>query len=108
MSFAIIHSDIEREWENLGGVMGLFFIIGDSCSLSEDLYVCENSWEDEETKLNFKFIIALEHPGAFEQWSLCSTAHMEDCSLGLLHSFGFAIFLLSSEYILMIRGYQSR
>lgn len=32
---------------------------------------------------------------------------MEDCSLGLLHSFGFVIFLLSSEYMLRIVGYQS-
>lgn len=83
------------------------FIIGDSCSLSGGLYICKNSWEDEETKLNFNFIIALEHPGANEQWSLWSTALMEDCSLGLLHSFGFVIFLSSSEYMLMIIEYQS-
>lgn len=52
----------------------------------------KNSWEDEEIKINFKFIIALEHIGANEQWSFWSTAHMEDCSLGLLHSFWFCYF----------------
>lgn len=57
----------------------------------------KNSWEDEEIKINFKFIIALEHIGANEQWSFWSTAHMEDCSLGLLHSFLVLLFLLSSE-----------
>lgn len=72
--------------------MGLFLIIGDSCSLFEDVCVCKNSWEDEEPKFIFKFIIALEHSGANEQWSLWSTAQMEDCSLGLLHSFGFDSF----------------
>lgn len=35
------------------------------------------------------FVIALEHLGANEQWSLWSTAHIEYCSLGLLHSFWF-------------------
>lgn len=43
MSIANIHRDIEREWENQGGVMGIIFYnwtIGDSCSLSEDLYMC--------------------------------------------------------------------
>jgi len=38
MSFAIKHRDIEREWENRGGVMVIFLkIIGDSCSVSEDV-----------------------------------------------------------------------
>ena len=36
-------------------------------------------------------------------------AHLEDCSLGLLHSFGFALLLVAStqEYMLMITGQNS-
>jgi len=37
----------------------------------------------------FQFIIALELLGENERWSLWSMVHMEDCSLGLLHSFWF-------------------
>lgn len=38
--------------------------------------------------------IILEHHGAFEQWSLWSTAQLKDCSLGLLQ-----IFLLESVIV---------
>lgn len=67
-----------------GWMLVLFLIIGDSCSLRRSIRLQKKSGEDEEIKLKFKYIIALEHLGANEQWSLWSTAHMEDCSLGLL------------------------
>ena len=97
MSFAVIHRDVEREWEKSGWSFGSLFLFGSCCSLSEDLYICKILREDEESKFYFQFIIAVEHLGAYEQWSLWSTAHLEDCSLGLLHSFGFALihFLLN-------------
>lgn len=53
---------IEREWENQGGVLGIGFFYNWRLLLllSEALAKC--SWEDEETKLNFKFCNSLlEH-----------------------------------------------
>lgn len=57
---------------------------------------------DEEIKFNFNIVIALEHLGANEQWSLWSTAHLKDCSLGLLHSFGFIYFCVIIRVMMMI------
>ena len=92
LSCAIMHSDIEREWENQGGVdlWVLYFITGDCFSPSEELYIYKKivEWWGDQIYIS-NFVIALEHLGANEQWSLWSTAHIEYCSLGLLHSFWF-------------------
>ncbi|PIN01267.1 hypothetical protein CDL12_26228 [Handroanthus impetiginosus] len=37
MSFAIIRRDVEWEWENSGWSLWYIYIIGSSCSLSEEL-----------------------------------------------------------------------
>lgn len=58
--------------------------------------------KDEEIKFNFNIVIALEHLGANEQWSLWSMAHLKDCSLGLLHSIGFIYFCVITRVIIMI------
>lgn len=92
MSFAIKHRDIEREWENQGGVLVVFlnnwrFLLTLRRSIPANIL-------ERMRRSNFisNIVIALEHLGANEQWSLWSTAHLEDCSLGLLHSFGFLYF----------------
>lgn len=90
MSFAVIHRDLEREWENQGGVMGIFLNNWRPWSLPEDLYICENSGEDVEIKFVFEFNIALEHLGANEQWSLWSMAHR---GIALLVCFIVLVFL---------------
>lgn len=47
MSIAVIHRNIERGIGRFNvEFWGLFFIIGDSCSLSEDLYICLVCGED--------------------------------------------------------------
>lgn len=58
-------------------------------------------WCGDEIKFQF-IIIALEHLEANEQWILWSTAHMEDCSLGLLHDFGFVMLYFLPEWRKMI------
>ncbi|OVA04707.1 hypothetical protein BVC80_1719g36 [Macleaya cordata] len=63
------------------------------------LHLCIILREDGEIKLYFNFIIPVEHLGAYKQWSLWSTTHIEDCSLGLLHSFGFALIVFLSNSV---------
>lgn len=71
MSIAMVHRDIEREWE----INVVFIIIGDSCSH------WEKSWEDLEINIDFKIYNSFW--STLEQiciWSLWSTALTEDCS----------------------------
>lgn len=69
MSIAIIHRDIEREWEDHCGVMGIIFINGATCSLSEELCTAKFLERMRRYKIYFNIIIPLEHLGANEQWN---------------------------------------
>lgn len=54
----------------------------------------------------FQIIIAVEHLGAYEHRSLWSTAHHEDCSLGLLHSFVLVNFVIVFHLVAVKNLYQ--
>ncbi|KAF9671053.1 hypothetical protein SADUNF_Sadunf12G0006800 [Salix dunnii] len=81
LSFAIMHRNIEREW---GNQCGLEIVAHPQKSYTSAKY-CGMM---RRPNIYFQFIIALEL-GENEQWSSWSMVHMEDCSLGLLHSFWF-------------------
>lgn len=93
MSFGTIHRDVNWEWEKSGWNFGYYFYKWRFLITLRRFIHLPKFERDEESKIYFKFIIAWEHLGAYEQWSLWSTAHLEDCSLGWHHSFGFALIL---------------
>lgn len=89
MSFAIIHRDVDREWEKTRwNFKGYFFY--NKWSYTSGAQILRGMRSS-----NFisNFIIALEHLlGAYEKWSFRSITSLKDCSIGLLHSCFFLYF----------------
>lgn len=74
MSFAIIHRDIEWEWVDKGGVFGYYIYIWRIMHISEDVYICFSSGDDEQNNLLFKNMknekfVDMEQRGAYELYS---------------------------------------
>lgn len=77
------------EWDKSGWSIWVLCIVGGSSSLSEELSSAKilSGWGDQ---ILVQIIFALEHLGAYEQWSLWSISLTWDFSLG------FIIFLFES------------
>lgn len=92
MSIAIIRRDIEREWENHCGVMGIIFLNGDSCSLSEELCTAKILERMRRYKIYFNIRLPLELLGANEQWSCGAGLTSRIALLVCFIVFGSALF----------------
>lgn len=94
--------DIEREWEIRGGVVVIFLNNG-RFLLTLRRCMPANILERTGRSNLFSILLLLWSIfGANEQWSSWSMAHLKDCSIGLLHSFGFIYFCVIIRAMMMI------
>lgn len=101
MSFAIIPRHLEREWEDQGEVMGIIFKKMETLVAPEDLFICK-SQERKGVQILFQIKYCFGASWSKLAMELLEHGSSQDCSLGLLHSFGFSLLLLLLRDVLMM------
>lgn len=101
MSFAIVPRHLEREWEDQGEVMGTIFEKMEMLVSLEDLFIYK-SRERKGDQILFQIKYCFGASWSKLAVELLEHGSSQDCSLGLLHSFGFFLLLLLLRDVLMM------